>query len=285
MAQHLIENEQLQVIIDELGAQMLSIKDHQGNERLWCGDPAIWAYHAPNLFPVAGAFKNGAYFLRGQIYQMPRHGFARTSQFTYDISASHAERAKFILTEKNPGFPFDYRFQVEYALDHNKLSCIYHVTNTGGEDLYFGMGSHEAFSCPEGIEEYRLVFPEKENLISHTLHNSQISDITRSFGRDIKVFPLKEEDYMEDALVFLSLRSRSVTLENLEQTKSVRVDFEGMDYLLLWTKPGAPFFCIEPWCNPPERSDFNQNIEEKVGVLHLKPGESLSRTHKMSFFA
>ena len=49
-----LKNEELTVKISTLGAEIQSIEDKNGVERLWQGDPAIWKGRAPILFPVAG---------------------------------------------------------------------------------------------------------------------------------------------------------------------------------------------------------------------------------------
>ena len=45
------------------------------------GAPEHWAYHAPILFPVVGASRDGVVRVDGRPYPMPQHGFARTSRF------------------------------------------------------------------------------------------------------------------------------------------------------------------------------------------------------------
>ena len=50
-----LQNQQLTVKIDELGAQLHSIKrQDNGIEYLWQGDPASWNRQAPILFPFVG---------------------------------------------------------------------------------------------------------------------------------------------------------------------------------------------------------------------------------------
>ena len=47
-----IENENLEVRINSLGAELWSIVDkNDGTEYLWQGDKELWARRAPNLFP------------------------------------------------------------------------------------------------------------------------------------------------------------------------------------------------------------------------------------------
>ena len=45
-----IRNELLTVDIEDLGAQLSSVRNHHGTEYLWQGDADIWARRAPSLF-------------------------------------------------------------------------------------------------------------------------------------------------------------------------------------------------------------------------------------------
>ena len=72
-----LKNENLTVIINSLGAEVVSVKDRNGRELWWNGDPAFWKGHSPILFPACGGLWNGKYSLNGKEYNMPKHGFAK----------------------------------------------------------------------------------------------------------------------------------------------------------------------------------------------------------------
>ena len=71
-----IKNERLTAVFSTHGAELQSLRDQNGVERIWQGDPAFWTGHAPVLFPVAGALRGDAYTLDGVRYAMPKHGFS-----------------------------------------------------------------------------------------------------------------------------------------------------------------------------------------------------------------
>ena len=52
-----IKNEALTVDISTIGAEMQSVREADGTERLWQGDPAFSAGRAPVMFPVCGGLK------------------------------------------------------------------------------------------------------------------------------------------------------------------------------------------------------------------------------------
>ena len=61
-----LKNTHLTVEIDDLGAQLCSVKSPEGTEYIWQADPAIWGRHAPLLFPVIGRLQGGQYTYKGQ---------------------------------------------------------------------------------------------------------------------------------------------------------------------------------------------------------------------------
>ena len=77
-----IQNECLTVQVEDLGAQLASIRTPDGAEYLWQGDPAIWARRAPILFPFIGRLREGTYWLNGTPYAISTHGFARDMVFS-----------------------------------------------------------------------------------------------------------------------------------------------------------------------------------------------------------
>ena len=102
-------------------------------------------------------------------------------------------------------------------------------------------------------------------------------------AENITELPLKTDYFAVDALVFPHLKSRSVLLKSKVSARTIRMDYTGMDVLMLWTKPGARYFCIEPWCNAPDYMDTDQQLEHKPGMLSVQPGETVTRTHVITF--
>lgn len=278
-----LKNSQLKVLISTRGAEPLSITDSKQRERLWCGDPSVWGFHAPLLFPVAGAFTDDFFIHKGQRYEMKRHGFARTSLFA--IEEQQQDRLVLSLSEPMPNYPFEYCLQVTYTLRENALQIEYAVENKGKGPLYFGIGSHEAYACPGGLNRYEIVFDQPERLEAHEMIGAQVGNAKRLYAENSDTLSLDEGMFDCDTLVFMSLKSRSLTLRDKQDEGNVRIDFGGMDYLLLWTKPGAPFLCIEPWCNPPEPLGFNHELEQKPGILCVSPQETVRRAHTLTFEA
>lgn len=53
-----LKNEKVTVQFKEFGGALSSIKDQDGIEYLWQGNPAYWSSQAPVLFPICGSLRN-----------------------------------------------------------------------------------------------------------------------------------------------------------------------------------------------------------------------------------
>lgn len=280
MSLQTIRNGELTVVISSLGAELQSIKDKNGVERLWQGDPAFWTGRAPVLFPMAGGLREDRYLLDGQSYPMPKHGYVRKLEWALEQSSAYS--AAFLMKEKEPGFPFDYEYRVTFTVVKNRLEIEHTVTNVGGKTFWYGMGAHEAYATPEGIENYEVVFDQAENFDNSILEGNLIRRETVRLAENQTTFPLREEYFTVDALVFRSLKSRSVTLRSRLHNRTVRVDYPKHDVLMLWTRPGAGYICIEPWVNAPDFVDADMRIDHKPGCIRLAPGETETRIHTIT---
>ena len=54
--------------------------------------------------------------------------------------------------------------------------------------------------------------------------------------------------------------------------KRIRLSTDGMDFLGLWAKPGAPFVCIEPWHGIPDNVNTDGELANKEGIMTLAAG-------------
>ncbi len=275
-----IRNEELTVDIATLGAELQSIRDQNGVERLWQGDPQFWAGRAPILFPVAGGFRDDGYELDGVHYAMPKHGFVR--KLEWRVECVEGSAVTFLMDQPNEGFPFQYALRARYALEGFALQVTYDVANRGSRAFYFSVGAHEGYATPEGIEAYTIVFDEEETLERYILDGNLILRKPETLAENTRELPLLYKYFAVDALVFRTLRSRGVTLRSKLHNREIRVDFPQHDTLMFWTKPGAGYICIEPWCNAPDFVDADPRIDRKPGFIRLAPGGVAARRHTIT---
>ena len=78
-----ITNSQLTATINTLGAELISLVKNN-KKYIWQVDEMYWNKTSPILFPIVGRLKNDSYTFNGKTYQLPRHGFARNMEFTFD---------------------------------------------------------------------------------------------------------------------------------------------------------------------------------------------------------
>lgn len=260
--------------INEKGAEMKSFL-YKGTEYLWVGDPAIWAASTPNLFPMTGGFKDDKYILNGNEYIMPKHGFAKNMDFV--VEASTENTATFLLCsdeETKKSFPFDFEFRVSYVLTDGKITAEYNVKNLSDDTMWFSVGSHDGFACPEGIEEYDLIFPQKETLETYTLFGNLLGHETTPVIKDSDRIALNYNYFAIDALVFKDAKSKTCRLQNRKTGRGVQLDFPGCPRLVLWTKPDAHYLCIEPWFGQADNIDSNYDITKKEAIESLESGKT-----------
>lgn len=278
-----LRNEKMTVTITEFGAEMQAVTAADGTQYLWHGDPKYWAGRAPVLFPNCGRMMDDTYYYEGKSYTLPIHGFAKYYDFTVE-SQSDTEAVFYLRdnAETLKVYPFAFEFRVRYALEGDRIVVGYSIHNPSADrPLLASVGSHEAYACPEGLTAYDVVFEKEEPLNSHYVGRG-ITHATYPVSAPGGVLPLKDEYFTIDALVFRNLESKEVTVRNRETGRGVKVNFDGIETLLIWTKPGAPFVCIEPWCGFPCWEDFNGNLEEKEGIRHIAAGDTYNIQHTIT---
>lgn len=283
MKQVIIRSNELTVAIDPLGAELASIKDRQGTEHLWQGDARFWTSRAPVLFPIVGGLKADQCEIDGQAYNLDKHGFARLRVF----AIAEQTEASVLMTltaddETRASYPFEFQLSIRYTVCANSLAVDYQIDNHSNRTLYSSIGAHEGYCCPEGIEAYDLLFEQEETLRTCGLDGNFLNGETTVVLEKGSVLPLKTEYFAVDALVFATIRSQSVTLARRGGGRRIRVDFPGFPSLGIWTRPGAPYLCIEPWCGLPDETRSTGRIDEKRGILAIPAQRSLTRSHTIT---
>lgn len=276
-----ITNNKISASIDSLGAELIRLeKDNQNY--IWTVDETYWNKTSPILFPIVGRLKNDTYSIENKTYELPRHGFARN--FEFQIVNQTESSVVFVLesnSETLKNYPFEFQLQLQYKLVGNELIMKYSVENKSKVSMPFSIGAHPAFTIEDSFSDYSLKFNQTEEFISYELDNEQFSNSFRKINSENGQINLNYSLFEKDALVFKHLQSNKLTL--LKKNEPVfSVQFEGFPYLGIWTKPNAPFLCIEPWCGLADNVNHNGNIFEKEGINLLHPQEIFSRRIKIT---
>lgn len=271
-----ISNSTLTASVKHAGAELFSLKDNQNQEYIWEGNPDFWGKHSPVLFPIVGTLKNNAYTINGKEYELPRHGFARDMEFQLiDKTENSAVFSLQSNSETLKKYPFDFELQLIYTLNETTLDIAYKVINKSETKIPFSIGAHPAIALPENFENYSFQFEKEEDLKYSLLENDLISNKTESLQTIENLVPLNYKLFENDALVFKTLESNSLTI--LENSKPyIKVDFEDFPSLGIWTKNQAPFVCIEPWFGYSDTAENSGDLFEKEGILILDAKETFN---------
>ena len=272
----------LTVEIDSHGAQMQSFRTADGQELLWPGDPEIWPDHAPILFPLISQMPDGHIHHDGRAYPMPPHGFAHSRDFVvveqtrsscvFELRDDEATRSH---------YPFAFALRIGFDLSDDGLLVTAEVENPNDEAMPVDFGFHPGFNWPltpgRDKSDYTLVFEKAEPAPIRRGIDDPIMLIPEGQPTPIEgnVLRLRDELFEESAIVFARLDSRSVTY-TAPAALGLRIDFPDSPNLAIWTKPGGPYICVEPWQGYPSQIDFDGPLTEKPGIALIPPDETRS---------
>jgi len=286
-----IASQQLSAEIDPQGAQLFSLRDSEGRDLQWNGDPAIWKGRAPILFPIVGALAGSRYRLDGAEYSLPRHGFARDRLF----SVEEAGPASVLLRldwdqESFKLYPFCFQLDLLFALTDASLKITATVRNLEDDkSLPASFGFHPAFRWPlpygEKREAHRLQFEKDEPAPVRRLDLGGLL-MPERFETPVRngKLPLRDELFEADAIICDALSSRRIRY-GADRGPQLDIEFPGMPELGLWTKPGAGFICIEPWHGFADPEGFSGDFRAKPGMALLAPGTEKAFTMSISLTA
>lgn len=272
-----IASDTLAAAISAHGAELVAL-EAKGTPLLWDGDPAWWAGRSPLLFPIVGRVPDDLITIEGHRYPLKQHGFARLS--TFDLVAATAAHCRFRLTDSSGTralYPFAFALTLDYDIAGNTLSVHARVENRETQRMMpFSFGFHPAFRWPlppaTGKEDHMLVFSHAEHaatarpldgLLAPKRHPNLVGDSRR--------LALDDALFEEGALIFDTLASNTITYRN-SRGASIEIGFDNLPHLGIWTKPGAPFVCVEPWHGYAAPLGFSGELADKPGVVRLAPG-------------
>ena len=265
-----IKNTFLTATINSFGAELCSLKNKENKEYIWAGNSDFWGKHSPILFPIVGTLKNNSFHYNAKEYDLSRHGFAREMEFKLIDKKEDSATFSLQSTEETLRvYPFQFELQIIYTVDNYNLSIEYKVINKGNSKMPFSIGAHPAFALPGNFEDYSIQFDKEEFLEYYLLENDLISNQTKKLETQEGQIPLTYELFKNDALIFKTLKSKSLTiLEN--RNPFLRVNFKDFPSLGIWTKMNAPFLCIEPWFGYSDTNENSGNLFEKEGIQVLE---------------
>ena len=267
-----IENNLQKIGINPLGAELQELTHVEHGNLLWQKDDALWNRYAPILFPIVGRLVNDQYTYDGNIYAMRQHGFARDQVF--DV-LEHHETSVTLCFKANDHtraqYPFDFELRVTYELIGRMLNISHEVINRDAKDLLFSIGGHPGFHIEGNLNDYVLdfggEFTVQQHLITGNYYNGETKDLHLN-----RTFDLSDSLFASDAIVIKSPPFQSIGFGKKNGPKLLTLHCDSWTAMGLWTKPGAPFFCIEPWWGWADAINSPGTLKEKEGIMSLAPG-------------
>lgn len=283
-----IRNKNLTVVISSRGGEFRSIRDTEGTEYLWQGDPGSWDERGPNLFPYIGRTTRQTYTWQGQEYHMPLHGFLSGSEM--ELKEQTPDSLSLCLKDSEETlkiWPFRFLLTITWKLEASTLTVSYQIDNPGACTMYFGIGGHPGFHIPLNpqltFEDYRLDFggqaaPRQILLSEDGFILEKDVPLLLTDGRYL---PLSHELFANDAIVMKDMPGQ-ITIESLKDSRKIRADFPDMNHLGIWNCSHAPFVCIEPWSSLPSRKNVVEDLETQPGLVSLEAGGTYLNTWSIS---
>lgn len=283
-----IQNSKLKISINKIGAELNKISSIKNNmDFMWNGNPDVWGGFAPNLFPIVGGLKNGAYIFKNKEYNMPKHGFLRHNNDVV-LHEQTENSLTFKLTHNDALlkiYPFKFEFYITYKLVNNTIEVIHNIKNCDTNTMYFSLGGHPAFKCPlydnEDYTDYILEFDNIENSKTHLINtdNGLANSKTKPCLENSNHIKLHYDLFNDDALIFKDLKSKRISLKSKTHGKIVTVTYNDFSYLGIWAKPNANYVCIEPWLGVADNENTNQEFTTKEGILKLDANHTFTASY------
>jgi galactose mutarotase-like enzyme len=261
-----------------------------GVDLLWPGDPAIWPEISPILFPVVGWTRDGAR-VAVRHYDLGLHGFAR--RMSFEVERQTLDFVRLVARDDaatRAVYPFAFALAAEYRLAGSQLQITVEAQNLSDSKMPYACGLHPGFNWPFGGAARagaRVRFGAAESgdipvIAPGGLIGAETRRLPLEGG---KLLALDDETlFARDALCFLDPASRSVRFEQADGS-ALELDLGDFRHLGLWTRPGAPFLCLEAWTGFSDPENFSGDLFEKPSMLTLAPGASARHAAVYSYSA
>ena len=293
-----ISSNSLTASIDTMGAQLMSLRKGK-SEYLWQGDSNWWPRRAPILFPIVGVLKGSKAESAEGTVSLARHGLARLNLFEVVEQSTSSVTLQLKSTEETrKAYPYDFELKLIFSVAGNTLTQTYEVTNPANVVLPFTLGAHPAFNIPipgveaTSLDQYHLSFTRSWTSYGPSITDEGLCDYTtpQRLIVDSDTLPLSWELIDREKTITLEdVPDRRITLaanaEASSETHGIQIDFEGFDYLGIWSAaPGCPFVALEPWCGIADTVDCDGIFEHKPGIIRLEPSQSIAKTMNIKVF-
>lgn len=227
------------------------------------------------LIPYSNRIRGARFAYAGREVRLPataadpnfEHGHGWRRPWTVESHAPSA--AVMVYRHEADAWPWSYEARQEIALDGDVLVVRLSLRNLSAEPMPGGFGLHPYFPASPGARIETAVggMWEVDADILPTRH----VDLPAG-SRTIEVAAAELDN------VFTGW-SRHARIVWPERGLSLAIDAEApLDFLVLYTPQGQPFFCCEPVSNATDAFNLAANGVPGAGLLVLEPGASRAAT-------
>lgn len=275
-----ISNGSLEAEFTNWRAELVGLRDREGREFMWDGNPEIWKGSSPILFPIVGMVPADRVRAGEKECRLQQHGLAPRSEFELVFAA--ADKCVFRLASNDSTrelYPFDFQLDVAYALDGLTLTMSATVANLSPDAMPFSFGLHPGFCWPlPGAGDrgnHFIEFERNETCLMRRPLDGLLDPQTYASPIVERRIALHDALFAQGAMMFFEPVSQRLRF-GTEGGPSLDVGWRNLPHLALWTKPGANYLCIEPWQGFSAPVGFTGDLSEKPGILVLPPNRQHS---------
>lgn len=284
-----IKADRLNIKVSTKGAELQSLKTHDGTELLWQGDPKYWDGQSPLLFPFPGKSWEDKLRIDGAEYSMPKHGFACNMEFQLVEQAENSITLRLTDTpETYKMFPFHFVLDVTYTIVGSSLNVCWNVSNQSPRIMYFMIGAHPAFNLPgfkanDKVHGYIYTDNAADMQSNVVLPDGYCHDEIETVELKEGQLPITNHTFDCDTILDQTGRFSEIILMSKEKMPLVRVNFN-MPVLAIWAPCGgaAPFVCIEPWHGICDRFEDPRELKDRNHVISVMAEEAWTNTYTIT---
>lgn len=158
------------------------------------------------------------------------------------------------------------------------------------ETMYFTIGGHPAFNVPAGgigsQEQYHLTFDGQDSL------SYLLIDMSSGTAVADKAYTLELENgsclidahmFDKDALIFDD-QIEKAGIAFPDGTPYVELICHGFPSFGIWSVPGSPFVCLEPWMGRCDDFGFKGELPEKKYINTLDKDEIFTASYEIKIY-
>lgn len=226
------------------------------------GNPILFPFSARTFHKgTLGRWKDAASVVR----PMPQHGFTRNGAFSITALDDTGFTAQLEPDDAaREGYPFDYRFSVQYIFDTLSVKVLLKLENLGDQPILWSAGHHFYFTLPwhPGFtrDDYRFEIPAKK-CFTHA-SNGALQPV-RPFGPQGSFGDPENSDR-----IFTRLNGAQAVFgpKGGEESIGIRIleeydTFSTWNAFVTWTETeDSPFYCVEPWMGPPNSPEHHKGL-------------------------